>query len=423
MSLDKSVGEGQVMSSERRPFGSKVKDKMPLLLVIWLFLTVLAPHQDIYKVFFHAIIIPSLLILLFSKKSGVDWKDPFLRISLVFFAYAAVSTFIVGSGPIDEHWRAFRWSIEVTFGLLALYVWMPDVVALPKRWGKLFLWLALVGSWSSIIIFVFFMGLQGRLEGLGTLHNPIQAASILLIYFALGQFMLNRCTHVLSRGEKFLIFASLVGVCLAVLLSESRAPIAALIVYLVFLGGLRLLNRPRIVEILLAAFLVCALVGAVLVLYGEKAYFDQLFNRGMSYRLEIWSGYLDYPPSSWWFGFGAGTPPSALPAAEAFWIPNNIPVAHAHNLFVGTLAETGIIGLVFLMAMIGLLVAGVLRQASSAQEKVRLLGVLGLVLLLSMTSSHTVISSIKAVWLILWVPVIFVHFWPTGNRQGNHERP
>jgi len=389
---------------------------MPLLFVIWLFLTVLAPHQDLYKVFFHGIIIPSLLVLLFSRRTGINWKDPFLLVSLAFFAYASLSTFIVGSGPIDEHVRAFRWGVEVTFGLLALYVWLPYVVKSPRWWANLFLWLALMGALAAIIIFIFFFGLQGRLWGLGALHNPIQAGSILLVYFALGHFMLTKAGYPLSKTERILLVASLISVCLATLLSESRAPIGAMILYLIYLVALQLTRKPSISNVLVFAGIAGAIVGAIALLYGGDDYLQQLASRGMSYRLDIWAGYLEYPPNSWWFGFGAGTPPEALPAAEAYWIPNGVPVVHAHNLFLGTLAETGIIGLAFLLAMIGLVVTGIAKRVAGAEEKVRLLGLLGLVFLLTLTGSHTAVSSIKAVWLFLWIPVVFVWFWTLRHR-------
>jgi len=78
--------------------------------------------------------------------------------------------------------------------------------------------------------------------------------------------------------------------------------------------------------------------------------------------------------------------------------------------------ETGIIGLAFLLVMIGLVVTGIAKRIVGAEEKIRLLGLLGLVFLLTLTGSHTVISSIKAVWLFLWIPVVFVWFWTLRHR-------
>ena len=189
-----------------------------------------------------------------------------------------------------------------------------------------------------------------------------------------------------------------------------------MILYLIYLAALQLFRKPDMRDFLAVGGTAAAIVGAMALLYGGNDYLQQLASRGMSYRLDIWAGYLEYPPNSWWFGFGAGTPPEVLPAAEASWIPNGVPVTHAHNLFLGTLAETGIIGLAFLLVMIGLVVTGIAKRIVGAEEKIRLLGLLGLVFLLTLTGSHTVISSIKAVWLFLWIPVVFVWFWTLRHR-------
>jgi cation transport ATPase len=82
------------------------------------------------------------------------------------------------------------------------------------------------------------------------------------------------------------------------------------------------------------------------------------------------------------------------------------------------LAETGVIGVFLLAFMIILVVASVLKRGESLEEKIRLLGILGLVFMLTLTGSHTVISSIKAVWLFLWLPVIFVLFWPIYRQSS-----
>ena len=402
----------QSRSEVHEGFAHKVQRATPWLFAVWLFLTVMAPHQDTYKVFFHAVAIPSLLVLLFARLSGINWRDPLLVVALVLFFWAGGTTFVVGSGSIDEHVRAARWALEITFGVLVFYVWLPKVVESPQWWGRLFLSLSILGGLGAFVNFALVEELRGRLSGFGALHNPIQAASVLLVYFAIGQFLLrHKHSSAEVRGDKVLIFSSAVIVSIAVLLSESRAPIGALILYFGFLGTLRFIERPRLRDVVPVLLILAVPLAAIYSLYGDGEYVHQLLDRGMNYRLEIWAGYLNYPPESWWLGFGAGTPPAALPAAEAYWIPNDVLLTHAHNLFVGTLAETGLIGLGLLAAMICVLVWTVLRMNAGADEKLRLFGILGLVLVLSMTSTHTVVSSIKTVWLSVWVPVLFVYFW------------
>ena len=91
-------------------FSQRVERSMPVLLMIWLLLGVLAPHQDTYKAFFYLFMVPAGLILLCCGRAQINWKDPLLLIALVFFAYAGITTFIVGLGPVESHLRALRWS-------------------------------------------------------------------------------------------------------------------------------------------------------------------------------------------------------------------------------------------------------------------------------------------------------------------------
>lgn len=406
--------------TENRPvdkpagFSNRVQRAMPWLFMIWLVLTVLSPHQDLYKAFFHLIIIPAAFILIFTKKSFINWKDPFLLISLVFFAYAGVTTLIIGLGPFENQLRAFRWAIEISLGLVAFFIWMPDVIRKPHWWGKVFLWVALVGSSMAILLFVFKSGLQGRLTGLGALHQWVQVSYILLLYFALGHFMLTREPDRLGFGHKALIVSALFSVCLAVLLSQSRISIAAMVIYVIFVGWMDFVKNPKSIKPLLLTLLVgTILLMAILVqFFGIEQYLDKLMARGMSHRIDIWTGYLIYVPDAWLFGFGSGTEAQFHPAVEGYWKPNQLAVAqHPHNLFLGTLVDTGIVGLFFLLALIYLVVAAIVKQCSSWQEKIRLLAILALIFLLSLTGGQTIISSIKAIWLYLWIPVVLIWFW------------
>lgn len=400
------------------PFSRRVEQKMPLLLAIWLFLSVLGPHQELYKVFFHGIVIPAVLVLLFSGRLVSIRRDPLFWVSIAFFSYAAITTFIIGLGPIDGHLRALRWAIEAAFCLLALWAWMPDVVRRAYWWARYLLVITLAAAVAAIVKFVIFEDMQGRLSGLGGLHNPIHTGGVLLIYLAISHFVLLRekKAWITPKDRWLLLFATL-GVGLTVLLSESRGPIGALLIYGLFIGCLQLATRPSLKLTIWALVGGAGVVAVVAGLYGADTYLDQLLARGSSYRIEIWRGYIDYPPDSWWLGFGLGTEAWYVPAVEAYWKPNNIPVGHPHSVFIGTLVETGIIGSMFFLCMVGLLVSSIVTSAGPTQDKLRMFGILGLIFILSFTTGQGVISSIKTLWLTLWFPVAFIWFWTRTCRK------
>lgn len=403
------------------PFSARVEQKMPALLAIWLFLSVLGPHQELYKVFFHGIVIPAVLILLVSGRLTSIRRDVLFWVSIAFFAYAGITTFIVGLGPIEGHLRALRWTIEATFCLLALWAWMPRVIDHAQWWARYLLVITFAASIAAILKFVIFDGMQGRLSGLGGLHNPIHTGAVLLIYLAISHFgLMNGEAASTTKKDRWLLFVTTLSVGLVVLLSESRGPIGALLVFVLFTGGLHLYTRPNLRHFILALAGVAGILALVFGLYGAETYIDQLLARGSSYRLEIWRGYINYPPESWWLGFGLGTEKWYVPAVEAYWKPNNIPVGHPHSVFVGTLVETGIIGSIFLLSMVGLVISSIISFRGTARDKLCIFGILGLIFILSFTTGQGVISSIKTFWLTLWLPIAFIWFW-TRARNGQQS--
>jgi len=384
-----------------------------LLFAFWLVLTIFAPHQDNYKHFFHIVIIPVVLVLIFTRNSRISWKNPLLIFAFAYFAYAGITTFIVGSGPIGDHFRALRWCVELTACFLALSIWLPKIIENKHRWARFFLVLALSGSILSLFRFSYFLQYSDRLSGFGALHNPIQAGSVLLVYFALGHFMLSRVQNYAARTDKVLVFMAFWSVATAVVLSGSRAPIAALLVYSVFLVGLSLFNKTsRTYEVALT-LLTFFLAGLMIVYwYGAGALYQDLMARGFSFRLDIWKGYLIAFKDFIWFGVGLGTQPEQLTEAVKYWQSQGMHTGHhPHSVYVGIFVKTGIVGAMFFVMMTGLLIFKLFNSKVSADEIIRLVGILSLVFLLTLTASQGLISSIKAVWLYLWLPVLFVWYW------------
>lgn len=380
--------------------------------MIWLIISVLGPHQDLYKVFFHGIVIPAILILLVSGRAHIKWRDPVLMLAMILAAYSSITTFIVGQGPIGDHIRAFRWGVETFFCLLAYYLWLPAVLNRPSWWGRYFMLLALLGAAGGFLLFATGI-VSGRLSGLGALHNPIQASSILLIFLAIGHFLVFTHQPSSDKSAIFLVILSTIAVTLFVLMSQSRAPIISMAVFLVYLGRWALINNSLLKSGLVFLGGAGLVIGVLASGYGLDHYHDLLLIRGNSFRFEIWKGYLMSLPDSWIFGVGAGTDPAQLDAAKEFWAPLPTIVSHAHNIWLGTLVENGIIGLGLLIAIAVLLLKSVFTGPATRRERMGLMMLLLLVFLLTLTGEHTLISSAKAIWLFGWLPLLFV--WISGS--------
>ncbi len=393
-----------------------VEDKIQLLLPIWLFLAVLAPHQEMYKVFFHVIVIPSLIILFFKRKNITNYNDPLLFTALLFFLYAAAATFFTDYGNTQSQIRAIRWTIEASFCLLAFWIWMPNVITKQAWWSKFLLWITLLSALAAILKFLLSDNLEGRLSGLGGLHNPIQASSVLVILLAISHFMLVTNKQLNNKPHLILFSVTALSVVLAVLFSESRGPIGALFIYTIFIASIEIWARANIkFGLSVLSFFLAGCIIAVAI-NGTEQYVADLLSRGMSYRLDIWYGYLNFPPDSWWIGFGLDNDPQMLPATKAYWKPNDIIVTHPHSIFLGTLFETGIIGTLFLITMSVLVIKSIFTIPYCTSLKTRLFGLLLLVSLLGLTTGQGVIYSVKTYWIIIWFPVVYIWMWCKLNR-------
>lgn len=393
-----------------------VEEKMPLLLAIWLFLAVLAPHQEMYKVYFHIIVVPAIIVLFFNKNIRSAYKDPLLFTALTFFGYAALATFFTDFGTTQSQIRAIRWTVEASFCLLAFWVWMPNVIKRKEWWSKYLLLITFLAGLAAILNFWLFQNFEGRLTGFGGLHNPIQISSVLIILMAIIHFMLvtNKKTDNIQQQISFI--ATAIIVFAAVFFSESRGPIGAMLIYIAFLAILNLLTGIDKKHSLF--LLLIPLLGSLAFIFIEETrhYIDDLLSRGMSYRLDIWYGYFNFPPDTWWLGFGLDNEPKMLPAVNAYWEPNNIVITHPHSIFLGTLFETGIIGTLFLLFMCIMIITMILKTPHSSKIKIRLLGLLFLITLLGLTTGQGVIYSVKTYWIIIWFPIVYIWMWCKLNK-------
>lgn len=399
------------------PTTRKIIQVLPFLFLIWLTVSVVSPWKDLYKTVFHALVIPVMLVTWRYAIGHRVLEDPFIRIVGVFCAYVGISTFFVGHGSLANDLEVLRWSIEAFFSVIALWIcveWLRDS---PALWGRLLLTACVVGAGLGFLSWD-----GGRVEGFGALSHPIQGTSILLAYLAMGCFLLTQGVPRWRWEDCLLIFLGCSSVASFAFLSQSRGPILAFCIYFFVLLPFVTGRNLKLTVSLLA--LVLVLSGAVIEWHeGLDSFLNGLIERGDSKRLEIWKGYLLFPPDSLLLGYGAGTEPEQMRAAAELWRPNNYVVTHAHNLWLGTYAETGIIGVLFLVAIFGMLSWAALARVTEWSERAGLLGIISLVLMLTFTDEHTLVLSMKPIWLLAWLPMVLVWQWAREPISGDtYER-
>jgi O-antigen ligase len=185
------------------------------------------------------------------------------------------------------------------------------------------------GTWQPGARLVY---LTGRVE------NPIFAADLLALFLAA-----ITVTSISLRTFRSLILAHLLALvlCIFVLQSRSMLPAWAVIVLLTaFQSAFR--SKESIYPILTSAGLVLFVVYCLF--FTELG--SLILERGDSYRLEIWQGYiLQTFNCGILFGCGMDHP-------FQFITRDGLEISHAHNIYIAQLFKGGLLALSALIAMI-----------------------------------------------------------------------
>ncbi|MGS2742900.1 O-antigen ligase family protein [Halomonas sp. LS-001] len=394
----------------------KLANWLPLLFAVWLLLSITMP-DSFYRAFFHVLIYPLTLYLVIHQYihryqyNRVIWKDAFIRLFIAFCGYMAITTWLVGNDPLAGDIRAVRWSIEAALGMLAYWIWMQSVVVHSRLWGRGLLLLAGAGACAGLLSSLADISVNARIGGLGMMEHPIQGASISITLLAAGLFLTHANQHAVNRNDIILTFLSIIAVCTFVTLSQSRAPQVTLLGYLIFFGLLisYQYRRPATFYIIGGVF-----IGMLLAIQGFIGFdllYEQFKERGTSYRLDIWTAVFNHPPESFLLGHGAGLDFRLTDAAKIDLNDLGFEVYHPHNIWLGAFMDTGIIGVVMQAGLLIFPLIAILKSAFRIENKLHLLVILGLFVLLTLTDEYTLLISPHPIWLIGWVPLVFVWSW------------
>lgn len=126
--------------------------------------------------------------------------------------------------------------------------------------------------------------------------------------------------------------------CAAVLLTQARGAILAL-----FVGAtvLVLTQKPTF-----RRFAAGAAVVLVVLAVSVPVVFDSIFVRGVSYRPEIWAGFLDLIAERPWFGYGSFSPAGIVLSVGVF-------INQAHNLVLSAWFRGGVVSALSMAFILG----------------------------------------------------------------------
>ena len=347
--------------------------------------------NTIQRVFFYTAIMVPFLLYIGHKTLHSVFRSPLFLISILLMVYL---------------WLTVLWS---TPGGLALFVfesrriWMLGAfIAMtaflaarcPDFLRTVPLVLAVLGALSAIAALVMSYGIEGnpfpraRLRSYGRGSNPLDATPVYSIIIVWVVVWLSEERAIAPR-LKWLATICLAPMLGFLVMAQGRAALLAIALSLVLLLLLRRTDYVRhaaIVGGILALVFIGLLMGPL----------DQIIERGLSYRPQVWRVGLDYALQKPWFGHGLLNKPNL--AVERFVFQ------HPHNVLIVVLLQGGIIAL---GAFLWVLVA----YARVAWRQFRRDGsALLLVLMMcgftnAIVDFYSVLTSVDRVWFAIWLPV------------------
>jgi O-antigen ligase len=225
---------------------------------------------------------------------------------------------------------------------------------------------------------------DGRLNGWAEARHPILGAAIMAMCVLLA------ATRLLQGRDARVNAAAVAIGLLFIVATGSRGPLVAAGAALgLLLFGL----RPRLLLLLIGAGLAGLLTVHLAAPGMEDALRERLIERGWSNRLDIWGLALREIAARPLFGYG--------PSARLDRPADNFP----HDLFLSTLFYSGAVGLLLLLALLGLAVRAAWRARMPA-ERWTMLALLLNALLNGVSDLSQVTKGPGPMWYILWLPVV-----------------
>jgi hypothetical protein len=197
-----------------------------------------------------------------------------------------------------------------------------------------------------------------------------------------------------TRSQAVRAAAIVVGIiCIScVVLAESRSAMLGL------LAAAAAFAVGRNWRVTIAAFFGFSGVLLILVAFGSTSV-DDLIARGSSYRLETWFKTSVKALEAPIFGVGAAT-------NYTIEMSNGVVINKAHNLFLGTGYQLGVVGLAVLIGLTTRVLWSALRLAFAGRAEYLAALVFGYAILC--LNAHTIVDQPQRSWLVLWLPILLL---------------
>lgn len=384
-----------------RHFLSKSENVLFTLSLVWLSGYFLLPSSKLHQQLFILIFSFSGIWLLLKNK--LNTKDLFS--SGIFLISATYGSYYLISLSWASHENFSGYLSEVKRVVLLFFFWVTLIYWIKISSKKLALLIKILTGVALISIMIngiLFYGVNGlsladRFTGIGRLWNALWSGAIYGAFSILIFSLLNWKFFILSKKNRIFYLLAFLVFFVATILTHSRGPIGSMLIacLIIFLTN-HWSIKWKIVTLAIAATFSIAL------LYLMQSSFGADIERGQSYRLDLWKGFIEQVKVHPILGFGAGT---QVPIYAPGEFTNEW--RHYHSVYIGSLVELGMIGLLMHLA----LCASVLKAGWDYRHNLhaRIALILFIyTMMIGITFGQGIITRSNVQWILFWLPVIIL---------------
>ena len=359
--------------------------------------------------YFPAIFLPSLFLL--PKTESFLRKKRLWIAILLYLGYMLITSFWSNAFSISTLWYDLKLALYIVAFLM-----MTVTIDLnhENRIDAILKFICICSGIAAIISIPLWYKTNpfpdSRLIGIGTIENPNPSS------FIYGFFAVLSCYYALQskntlRNVVFLLCASVL--LMFVLLTQSRTGILATLVS----QSLLIVFYTRNKRIIL---LISAVVGIVFIFYllSSPWMLSRLSEISFPYRIQIWKHALELIAAAPLFGNG-------YQSEFLVHMPNAPGVFNsAHNTFLATLRDGGLVGLGLQLLVIAYAFRAGLRALIYNNNPIYLaLLIFGLLCML--TATDQLITRPRELWIIFWLPLALLltrESCPTATTPDTHRQ-
>ncbi len=366
-------------------------------------------------VFYFACALPWLLLL---PRIKASWKAqaPLNLYWLVFCIYLWASSLWAENVVASEVFRGFRYLLFVlcylslSQYLIERYSWLLPIAV------KLLVGVTALHALYSLIHLEDLLTSLGRMQGAGAVWNELVAGNAYaLAIVAVVHYLSPGPTHSQMMQTKQKLGCVVLLACLLVALYLTGSRSSALSAMLIIVAMLYV--RKQAAQRLQYRIFVVLLVGVVLLVVAlfMPEYFAVLFERGLSFRPDIWTYVIEETAPHWLFGQGYYS------EADIPIRGDSVSVGHAHSLYLSVYRFAGLLGVVALLVLLALTLARKFSGNDAWKYDVTF-WIFMFVLIVCSVNGRFPIDRPGWIWLILWIPLSFVLFDPPAENQTSENR-